>query len=118
MENGRLVYLMFFSAGLGHRASRRCALVQSSPKQKFRRIALAEAAKKWLRSASASGEPWVMRRKSSCTSTDGVNVDSLPYMRELARRRSSGYSRSDERGVGTEGVTACRSRWCPFPKKK
>src|SRR5690606_25907701 len=29
------------------------------------------------------------------TSTVGVNVDSLPYMRELARRRSSGYSASN-----------------------
>src|SRR5690606_11189491 len=61
----------------------------------IQRIALAEAAKKWLRSASASGEPWVMRRNNSCTSTVGVNVDSLPYMRELARRRSSGYSASN-----------------------
>src|SRR5690606_4349974 len=61
----------------------------------IQRIALAEAAKKWSRSDSDSGEPWVMRRNSSCTSTVGVNVDSLPYMRELARRRSSGYSASN-----------------------
>src|SRR5690606_94805 len=62
---------------------------------RIQRIALAEAAKKWLRSTTDSGVPRLMRRNSSCTSTVGVIVASLPSIRELASRRSSGYSASN-----------------------
>src|SRR3546814_17673963 len=37
--------------------------------------------------------------------------------RRLHRRGRRGH-RSDERRVGTERVSTCRSRWAPKPKKK
>src|SRR5690606_13002932 len=61
---------------------------------RIQRIALADAAKKWLRSLADSGAPRLMRRNSSCTSTVGVIVASPPSIRELASRRSSGYRAS------------------------
>src|SRR3546814_5315148 len=81
------------------------------------------------------------RRHTRCALVTGVqtcalpicvNVDSLPYMRELARRRSSGYSASntapscagspsrasasnlEDVDAGQIGRASCRERVCQY----
>src|SRR5690606_38854540 len=51
---------------------------------------------------------------SSCTSTVGVNVASLPYKRELARRSSSGYSASNTAPRCPGGTVAGPRQQCGY----
>src|SRR3546814_19073342 len=41
-----------------------------------------------------------------------------PLRRPSSASRSDRFSRSEERRVGTECVSACRSRWSPYLSKK
>src|SRR3546814_16761257 len=74
----------------------------------------------------------VRRRHTRCALVTGVQTCALPISRRPRRQTptdegcpSSGSSvrtpapgRSEERRVGKEGVSKCRSRWSPYPKKK
>src|SRR3546814_19777960 len=50
----------------------------------------------------------------------GRNAEFLQSQRELATAASgfSGYERSEERRVGKEWGSTCRSRWAPYHYKK
>src|SRR3546814_19643017 len=41
-----------------------------------------------------------------------------PHMGKSSIHISKKYSRSEERRVGKECVSTCRSRWSPYPEKK
>src|SRR3546814_14609134 len=52
-------------------------------------------------------------------SIDGPWTTMSPsYWPRSPRCLTSGGSRSEERGVGKECVSTCRSRWSPYPYKK
>src|SRR3546814_19898512 len=50
----------------------------------------------------------------------GVEADAAPLRRQRGKREAQrvdadGFDRSEERRVGKECVSTCRSRWSPYP---
>src|SRR3546814_4274934 len=75
------------------------------------------------RGAQKPADRSLFRRWASATR--GRPTPSLPTGRAVrtacglrARNRTSGVGRSEERSVGKECVSTCRSRWSPYNKKK
>src|SRR3546814_16728184 len=66
--------------------------------------------------ANCAGEP-VTRRFVPVTKGDGVSVADQPPDGRLTNAMSS-PRRSEERRVGKEWVSTCRSRWSPYHYKK
>src|SRR3546814_19537782 len=51
---------------------------------------------------------------SGASSTDALSLGRLPD----AARRNEHLARSEERRVGNESVTTCRSRWTPYTQQQ
>src|SRR3546814_11103468 len=59
-----------------------------------------------------------LRREALADPNMPIEVAAVPRFLDLASERLSCPSRSEERRVGKECVSTCRSRWWPDPYKK
>src|SRR3546814_3851046 len=69
-----------------------------------------EASSTWLARMRTAGSPQVVRKPRNSPTTTKIHVScSVPSATPIARPK-----RSEERRVGKECVSTCRSRWSPY----
>src|SRR3546814_12877288 len=105
---------VFFSSRRRHT---RCALVTG-----VQTCALPISIRAWLGATPNEDSPKPRRKTASLSSPSPwigyVNADTLHSRIKLTSRRPRSNARSEERRVGKECVSTCRSRWSPYHEKK
>src|SRR3546814_16759044 len=90
----------------------------------FRRVLVRSG---WYRAFGGRGGRVILvpagARRERCAGTGGALLDPAPAFELVARQlalsaRRVGECRSEERRVGKECVSTCRSRWSPYHDKK
>src|SRR3546814_14315873 len=112
------VLCLFFSSRRRHT---RCALLTGFRRVLFRSPPCAPVDAAHEQHAADEGEQAENHERDACT--EGNALDHPPFLEEYPRhgitdRKTTEILRSEERRVGKECFSTCRSRWSPIHKQK